>query len=319
MFSVGTAAASSHTGDRTTISTDVEISDSAEEATSTYTAEFTYDSVGDETAQFVSVDFGSDADFSSALNDTNNVAVSAPDGSSLDVAGTLDADGTLVIQLGDGEGISDADEGDTYTVEVQEVVNPDAGDYDLTLGLHDTGDEILDAASAAFAADTATYTVGDGEEATMVTFEDQTSDGDSVVVAESSHAEDYVVVVHADDEGAPGDILGSEGDLDAGVNENVTVSLDETLDAGEHTLHAMLHATSEDGDYGSPLTVDGEVVVESAQVTVEEDMDDDDGMGDGTDDDETDDDGGEGLPGFTAVAAVVALVGAAFMLARRDE
>ena len=104
---------------------------------------------------------------------------------------------------------------------------------------------------------------------TSVTFEDQTSDGDSVVVAESSHAEDYVAVVHADDDGAPGDIIGFEGDLDAGTNEEVTVALDETLDAGEHTLHAMLHATSEDGDYGAPLTVDGEVVVESAQVTVD--------------------------------------------------
>jgi PGF-CTERM protein len=178
-------------------------------------------------------------------------------------------------------------------------------------------------------------------EDTAVTFEDQTSEGDSVVVAESSHSDEYVVVVHADDDGAPGDIIGSGSDLEAGVNEDVTVELDETLGAGENTLHAMLHETSGDGEYGPPLSVDGDVVVESAKVTVEGEMDDgmdgneseDDGMdsneSEGDGDGETEDGGGgdrqgeygrvEGLPGFTAIVAVMALVGAAFMLARRDR
>lgn len=187
---------------------------------------------------------------------------------------------------------------------------------------------------------------------TAVTFEDQTSEGDSVVVAESSHEEEYVVVVHADDDGAPGDIIGSEGDLESGVNEDVTVTLNETLDAGEHTLYAMLHETIGDGEYGPPLSADGDVVVEPAQVTVEGEMDDgmddgetdDDGMDGnesedgGMDDGEMDDDGmdgnesdgegdgetedgggGEGMPGFTAIVAVMALIGAAFMLTRRNR
>ncbi len=141
---------------------------------------------------------------------------------------------------------------------------------------------------------------------TAVTFEDQTSDGDSVVVAESSHSEEYVVVIHEDDEGEPGDIIGHSGDLEAGVNEDVTVTLDETLEEGEHTLHAMLHETDDEDDWGPSLSVDDETVVDSAVVTVE--VDDDDEVADEE----------EGLPGFTVVAALVALLGAAFMLARRD-
>lgn len=187
--------------------------------------------------------------------------------------------------------------------------------------------------------------VSEGEPTpTAVTFEDQTSDGESVVVAESSHEESYVVVVHEDDGGAPGEIIGSEGDLDAGVNEDVTVELDESLGAGEHTLHAMLHETDPEGEFGPPLSVDGEIVVESAQVTVEgeggmdgdgmdDGMDDnetdgsmDDGMTDGEgEDNETDDggaddgDGGQGLPGFTALVALVALVAAALVARRVAE
>lgn len=176
---------------------------------------------------------------------------------------------------------------------------------------------------------------------TTVSFEDQVSDGDSVVVQESAHHEDYVVVVHADDDG-PGAILGHAA-ADNGSNEDLEVDLDDSLDEGNHTLHAMLHATANESEYGSPLSVDEEIVVDDGVVTVEaaETNETDDAMDDEMDGNETEDDDldeemddnmtddedgnesddgeedGEGLPGFTAVAALLAVVSLAF-LARRS-
>ena len=345
VVSAGAVAASSHTGDGSAVSTTVDVSPDGEGEQATYTAEFTFGSVGNETAQFVSVAFGSDADYSAAVNESNDVSVSGPDGSNLDVAGTLDAgDNTLVIQLGDT--ISDANENDTYTVEVAEVVNAGAGDYDLTLGLHDEGDEILDAAAPAFAAHTAGYTVGGG--VATVSFEDQTTAGDSVVVASTSLPEGGFVTVHDSSVGddAVGSVVGVSDYLESGESEGVTVELDETVEE-DQTLIAMPHldtngnegydfVSSEGGDDG-PYTADGGAVVDPAQVTVEgmddgmDDGNESDGMdggmdngsdtdgADGADDDgEGGEDGGQGLPGFTAVAALVALVAAAFV-ARRAQ
>jgi PGF-CTERM protein len=283
----------------------------------------------------------------------------SPDAPNVDI--TVESTGDALFEdvgFGDAAYVS-VPEGE-YTLEIRAAQDDNQGDVVTTFDL----DAEAGAVYSAFAVGYLSPDDAPGDEAfevvptldaepgeaeptpTVVTFEDQTSEGDSVVVAESSHESDYVVVVHEDDDGAPGDIIGSEGDLDSGVNEGVTVTLNESLDAGEHTLHAMLHATSEDGEYGSPLTVDGEVVVESADVTVEaadegmddgmeedngteEDGDMDDGMdedgdmdeGEESEDNETGDggDGGQGMPGFTAVAAVVALLSVALIAARRSK
>ncbi len=174
------------------------------------------------------------------------------------------------------------------------------------------------------------------EEVPRVVFEDQTSEGDSVVVAESAcMSQDYVIVIHEDDDGEPGDAIGHE-DVEEGVNEDTTVDLDEALDEGDHTLYAMLHEEAEDDDYGPSLERDGETVVDDAVVTVEdeeeeeddeeaddEEVDDEEVDDEEVDDEEVDDEDDdtepedEGLPGFTAVAALIALIAAAF-LAKRE-
>jgi len=200
---------------------------------------------------------------------------------------------------------------------------------------------------------------GEGEPTATVTFESQTSDGGSVVISSTSLPEGGFVTIHDDSllEGdALGSVVGVSGYLESGGNE-IEVELDEELGEGEHTLIAMPHLDTNgnqeydfvemEGGEDGPYTDDEGAVTNQAVVTVEgEPMDDgmedgmedgDDGMDDGTQDDsmggnetgdgdggdgETGDDGGgggEGLPGFTAVAAILALVGAAFMLARRNS
>ena len=289
----------------------------------------------------------------------------SPDAPAVDI--TVEGTGDALfenVSVGDSGYVS-VPEGE-YTLEIRVAQDDNEGDVVTTFDLNAEAGSVYSAFAVGYVAPDdapgdepfqvvatvdAEPGVMEGEPTpTAVTFEDQTSEGDSVVVAESSHSEEYVVVVHADDDGAPGDIIGSGSDLESGVNEDVTVTLDETLDAGDHTLYAMLHETSGEGEYGPPLSADGDVVVEPAQVTVEGEMDDgmdgnetedgemddgmdgneseDGGMDDGMDGNESEGDGdgetgdgggGEGMPGFTAVAAVVALIGAAFMLARRDR
>jgi len=135
----------------------------------------------------------------------------------------------------------------------------------------------------------------DEEEAEVprVVFEDQTTEGDSVVVADSAcMSQDYVIVIHEDDDGEPGDAIGHES-VEQGENTDTTVDLDETLEEGDHTLYAMLHEEAEDDDYGPSLERDGETVVDDAIVTVEaeeDEEDDDEEMDDEEMDDEEVDD-----------------------------
>lgn len=73
------------------------------------------------------------------------------------------------------------------------------------------------------------------------------------------------LVIHADDNGAPGAILGQTA-VDPGENTDVAVEIDQ--DAATETVHAMLHADR--GTMGEfefpgtdvPVTVDGQAVVE---------------------------------------------------------
>lgn len=134
----------------------------------TYDFDIQYDVVGDEIAQFISVDFGDDT------VDLSGVGPSDIDG---DFGGFFDPsitdvfvleDGqTLVIQIADGEGIGfdedqteiDVRPGDIVEVEIGNVVNPAGGTHNFTVGLHEEGEEILGAAGPAFAADSTQYEI----------------------------------------------------------------------------------------------------------------------------------------------------------------
>ena len=80
------------------------------------------------------------------------------------------------------------------------------------------------------------------------------------------------LVIHADDNGEPGAVLGHAPLRDGVDAAQVTVPLDEPVGSG--TLYAMVHADGPADDRYSfpdgdpPVEVDGNVVVEAIQYTV---------------------------------------------------
>ncbi|MFW6002792.1 MAG: DUF7282 domain-containing protein, partial [Halanaeroarchaeum sp.] len=126
-----------------------------------------------------------------------------------------------------------------------------------------------------------------------VTFEDQTSNGTTVVVDEVHLSEGGFVVIHESASLAEGDALGStigvSEYLTPGTHENVTVTLfdvpgqdfETTALENDTDLTAMPHLdtndnmafefVTEEGAEDGPYTTDGEPVVDDAMITIESD------------------------------------------------
>ena len=117
--------------------------------------------------------------------------------------------------------------------------------------------------------------------AANVTFENQTTTGETVNVDSVNMSRGGFVVIH--DRGllqgdAVGSVVGSSQYLEPGVHEDVTVTLDEPLNETQ-TLIAMPHLdtndnqvydfSSSDGTEDIPYVVDNRVVIDPALVTVE--------------------------------------------------
>ncbi|WP_455429610.1 DUF7282 domain-containing protein, partial [Natrinema salifodinae] len=123
----------------------------------------------------------------------------------------------------------------------------------------------------------------DGEQqSAYVTFEDQATDGETVVVENVSMASGGFVTIH-DSSLLVGDafesVIGTSAYLEAGAHENVEVTLDEPLEEDE-TLIAMPHRdTNDNQEYdfvetegqadGPFLTADDEPVTDDAVVSVD--------------------------------------------------
>jgi hypothetical protein len=99
---------------------------------------------------------------------------------------------------------------------------------------------------------------------------DQEIDMGTVTIPEAVSDEEGWLVIHADQDGAPGPVIGHTA-LSDGVSQNVTVEIDTQMATG--TLYAMLHTGS--GEMGTyefpggdpPVKVDGQVVVKPFMVT----------------------------------------------------
>ncbi len=109
-----------------------------------------------------------------------------------------------------------------------------------------------------------------GDLTPTISVEDQLiGDDNSVTVARAVAAQPGWVVIHRDDGGAPGAVIGHAA-VDAGVSNNVVVPVD--VDQATSTLHAMLHV--DDGEAGVyefpgadvPVTVNGDVVVRPFEI-----------------------------------------------------
>jgi plastocyanin len=114
----------------------------------------------------------------------------------------------------------------------------------------------------------------DAEVTGSLTLADQTGDGNSVIVGEATiSGSNGWIVVHGDDGGAPGAVLGHVA-LPEGTSSDVEVPLDEPLTA-DATVWPMLHVDAgEAGVYefpgaDGPVTADGDVVVAPLSYTVE--------------------------------------------------
>ena len=104
-----------------------------------------------------------------------------------------------------------------------------------------------------------------GDLTPSVTVEEQLiGDSNSVTIAQVVATQPGWLVIHRDDDGSPGAVIGHAA-VDAGVNDDVVVAIDPAQ--ATNTLHAMLHV--DEGQVGvyefpgadGPVTVGGEVVV----------------------------------------------------------
>ncbi len=115
---------------------------------------------------------------------------------------------------------------------------------------------------------------------TAVNFSGTTSGGQTVVVDEVTLEEGGFVTIHDSslgDGAVLGSVRGSSAYLEAGTYTNVTVHLDEPL-SEDDTLFAMAHRdtdadraysfVSSNGETDGPYTSDGDIVMDSAEVTV---------------------------------------------------
>jgi len=141
------------------------------------------------------------------------------------------------------------------------------------------------------------------------TFENQTSDGDTVTVASTFLPDGGFVTIHNDsllDGDALGSVVGTSEYLGPGEHEDVEVEVDLHDEPGgehAHTYIAMPHHDTngneeydfveEEGGADGPYTANGSAVTNAASVTIGSSMDDgsDDGMDDGSMDDGSMDDG----------------------------
>lgn len=124
-----------------------------------------------------------------------------------------------------------------------------------------------------------------GEEATgppvapaEVVFEDQTSDGASIVVASVTLPAPGFIAVHGNADGGPGPVVGNSELLPEGTSTDVMITLDEPLTETD-LLFPMAHIDfDEDGEYDfvppdltddvPAQTSDGDIAVVGAEVTV---------------------------------------------------
>lgn len=126
--------------------------------------------------------------------------------------------------------------------------------------------------------ETTTVDEGPPTSPSEVVFEDQTSDGSTIVVASVTLPAQGFIAVHGNADGGPGPVVGHSDLLPAGTSTDVMVTLDEPLTSTD-LLFPMAHIDmDEDGVYeffppddvvdGPGMTADGDVAVVGAEVTV---------------------------------------------------
>ncbi|KAA9398135.1 PGF-CTERM sorting domain-containing protein [Haloarcula sp. CBA1130] len=175
-----------------------------------------------------------------------------------------------------------------------------------------------------------------------VSISDQESDGSEVVVDSAQLSAGGFIAIHAGN--ASGDVVGNSEYLEAGSHEDITITLDESMDE-DFTAVAMPHLDTNGNEAynfpgaDGPYTANGSAVTDSANVTVgaeeptateepteteteeqteeqTQEQTEESTMDSSTEEAETTEESG---PGFTAAIALIALVAAALLAVRRDN
>jgi hypothetical protein len=165
----------------------------------------------------------------------------------------------------------------TVTVDANVSVNFPAVDSvtegDVTLDVSDSNNGNADATTGiTIEPETAPPTA-------TVTFDDQTVQNGSstVTVASANLSEGGFVVIHAEDNGSAGAVLGNSSYLANGTTEDIQIDLSQNITANT-TLVAMAHQDTDGdevyefdgGSLDGPYTEDGAPVTDAASITIEQ-------------------------------------------------
>lgn len=180
-------------------------------------------------------------------------------------------DGSFDESVSDGDTFEHTfDEAGTYAYYCEIHGGPD--------GVGMAGTVVVEAAQEGEPTEAPTPTETDTEDAAppttgSITVSDQEGDGTAVVVDEVTiEGAGGFVVVHADEDGAPGPVLG-HAPIDEGTTTALSVPMDAPL-TEDQTVWPMLHVdagtlgTYEFPGADGPVTVDGQVVMEALAYTV---------------------------------------------------
>ena len=128
-------------------------------------------------------------------------------------------------------------------------------------------------------ADTTTTTDEPATGPSEIVFEDQVSDGTTIVVASVTMPSPGFIGVHGNADGAPGPVIGHSALLPAGTSTNVVIVLDEPLTETD-LVWPMVHIDMDGNgvyEFFPPdvtidlpgVTAEGNIAVVSGEVTVE--------------------------------------------------
>jgi uncharacterized protein YwlG (UPF0340 family) len=234
-------AASDATGD-VSLSDVSLVPDQADENTvETHTLNFTVSNLSADSANdTINVTLPGVAQFSSLESLTVN-------GADASGAATLTNNGRSVVVVSNttGGGAVTANVSATFNASFDNVTGP-------------TGVENVTADATIDVQDSANGSVAGGVPVTVVntldsevTFSDQTSDGTSVVVDSAFLSDGGFVVIHENNNGSVGPVIGVSSYLAPGTSSNVTVTLDSPLNAST-SVYAMAHADDGDQTYEFP-------------------------------------------------------------------
>ncbi|WP_276272196.1 DUF7282 domain-containing protein [Haloarcula litorea] len=278
-------------------------------------------------------------DRDATLNGGNDIVVQSATGQSISGTTNLAPGSEVTVRIRDDADTAAFLKQPDATVGVNGSFTATADFSDVSPGTNFTAQTRIGSSNVG---DSVDGTVTSGPAASVI-ISDQESNGETVTVDSVTLSEGGFVAIHLNN--ASGDVIGASDYLESGTHEDVEITLDSAQDE-DFTAVAMPHLDTDDDqtydfpDNDGPYTANGSAITDSANVTVVSedtdteteapdtdteteapDTDTETEMPDTDTETETDEPTttGSSGPGFTAIVALVALLAAALLAARRDN